>query len=200
MVRVKICGITCLEDAMAAAEMGADAVGFVFVDSPRKVSVDSVREMVSALPPYVSTVGVFMDHPPSQVRRIREVCGLDLVQLQGSEIEDALREIGGRIVKAVHPGNMDLGADCYPGASLLLDSRDRMGRGGTGRTLDWKAVRGMFPGRVVILAGGLRPDNVSDAIRVVKPYAVDVCSGVESSPGRKDHDKIRRFIQRAKAS
>ncbi|MBD3370521.1 N-(5'-phosphoribosyl)anthranilate isomerase [Candidatus Fermentibacteria bacterium] len=199
MVRVKICGITCLEDAMAASELGADAVGFVFADSPRKVSVDRVGEIVRAIPPYVSTVGVFLDHPPSEVKRIREVCGLDMVQLQGNESEEDLEEIGGRIVKAVHPETMNLSAESYSGALLLLDSRDELGRGGTGKTLDWRAVRGMFPGRVVILAGGLRPDNVEEAIRIVKPYAVDVCSGVESSPGKKDHGKIESFINRAKA-
>lgn len=199
MVRVKICGITCLEDAMAASELGADAVGFVFADSPRKVSVDRAGEMVKAIPPYVSTVGVFLNHSPSEVRRIREVCGLDLVQLQGNEREEDLEGIGGRIVKAVHPGTMDLSADSYSGASLLLDSRDELGRGGTGKTLDWRAVRGMFPGRAIILAGGLDPDNVEEAIRIVRPYAVDVCSGVESSPGKKDHGKIKSFINRAKA-
>lgn len=200
MVRVKICGLTNLDDALAAAENGADVLGFVFAESPRQVTPDAVRRIVEALPPFVLTAGVFVDSLPEQIRDIRQYCGLDAIQLHGSESEDIAASLGGRIIKTVKPvEGVGFSPDAYPGATLLFDTYCPEKTGGTGRTFHWPLAQEPARRRPIILAGGLTPDNIIDAIQTVRPYAVDVSSGVESEPGRKDHDKLACFIQRAKS-
>jgi phosphoribosylanthranilate isomerase len=198
-VRIKICGITRSEDALAAADLGTDAIGFVFAPSPRRVSPDKAREIVMALPPLVQTVGVFVDEDPEKVLSIAALCRLDMLQLHGKESPDYCRRFGHRVIKAlrVHgPDGLQAGSE-YVGAvdALLLDTYVRGQQGGTGRTFDWNLALGAKRFGRIILAGGLNPDNVGAAISAVKPYAVDASSGLEQKPGIKDHEKMVRFIQ-----
>lgn len=200
MVRVKICGLTRLEDALAAVRAGADALGFVFAESPRRVTPDQVRAMVRCLPPLVALVGVFVDAPPALVKEIRSFCGLDLVQLHGREAEETLPCLGQGVIKTVRaaPGS-EPDPQAFPKTTLLLDTYSNGAQGGSGQTFDWRLAKEAARQREIILAGGLSPDNVVQAIETVKPYAVDVSSGVESEPGRKDHDKLISFIHQAKS-
>ena len=200
-VRIKICGITNKEDALAAAHLGADALGFVFAASPRKVSAESAREIIKTLPPFVKTVGVFVDEDPERVSSIAAMCGLDILQLHGSESVDYCGSFDRRVIKAVRMQsqdelkNLSKYVDVVDG--LLLDTYVPNKPGGTGITFDWKlAVEARRYGRI-ILAGGLNPENVAAAIKMVKPYAVDASSGLERSPGVKDHEKVAQFIREA---
>lgn len=199
MVRVKVCGITSLEDALAAIRFGADMIGFVIAKSPREVGPETVREIVCELPP-VLTVGVFVNSSVQWINDVKDFCGLDAVQLHGDETEDEVTRVRGRVFKAVRVGGgATLGKDAYPSATLLLDTYSREAHGGTGRTFDWNAAVEIARTRPIILAGGLTPENVALAVETVHPYAVDASSGTESEPGRKDHEKLERFIRRAKA-
>ncbi|MEW6352206.1 MAG: phosphoribosylanthranilate isomerase [Thermodesulfobacteriota bacterium] len=201
MVRVKICGITTIEDAMAAVGAGADALGFVFAPSPRRVSPDRARAIVRELPPFVITVGVFVNAGLEEIRAIRAFCKLGLVQLHGSESEDFVNQLGSGTIKALRVGSDTVvRPESYAGATLLLDTYSPSAAGGTGTTFDWSLAAEVARSRPVILAGGLTPENVADAIRTVSPYGVDVSSGVEIEPGRKDHEKISRFVRRAKSA
>ncbi|MGD8314154.1 MAG: phosphoribosylanthranilate isomerase [Syntrophobacterales bacterium] len=200
-VRIKICGITNKEDALAAAHLGADALGFVFAASPRKVSAESAREIIKALPPFVKTVGVFVDEDPERVSSIAALCGLDILQLHGSESVDYCSSFDRRVIKAVRMQSRDelkklsKYVDVVDG--LLLDTYVPNKSGGTGITFDWQlAVEARRYGRI-ILAGGLNPENVAAAIKMVKPYAVDASSGLERSPGVKNHEKMAQFIRKA---
>jgi phosphoribosylanthranilate isomerase len=200
-VRIKICGIMNKDDALAAAHFGADALGFVFATSPRKVSAESAREIIKTLPPFVKTVGVFVDEDPERVASIAATCGLDILQFHGSESVDYCNSFNRRVIKAVRMQsrdelkNLSNYVDVVDG--LLLDTYVPNKLGGTGITFDWElAVEARKYGRI-ILAGGLNPENVAAAIRMVKPYAVDASSGLERSPGVKDHEKMAQFIQEA---
>jgi phosphoribosylanthranilate isomerase len=200
MVRVKICGLTNAEDALAAAAFGADALGFVFATSPRQVEPGQVRAIVERLPLFVLTVGVFVDCPVEQVKDIRDFCPLDIVQLHGRETPDMVQALGERVIKGVRVGaDRPLPLDEFPSATLLLDTFSPHQAGGTGHTFDWELARGPALRRPIIMAGGLNPNNVIEAINKVRPYAVDVSSGVEAEPGRKDHGKLESFIRRAKS-
>ena len=201
MTRVKICGLTNLEDALAACRLGADALGFVLAQSPRRVSPDAVRAIIRALPPLVSTVGVFADAEPEEVAWLRRYCGLDWVQLHGQEDEAAAAGLGPRVIKALKVGpGREPDAEAYPGCALLLDTHDPRAAGGTGKSFDWSLARPVARARPVILAGGLNPDNVARAIEQVQPFAVDVSSGVEIRKGKKDHERIAKFIARVKTA
>ncbi|MBU2549876.1 MAG: phosphoribosylanthranilate isomerase [Proteobacteria bacterium] len=201
MVRVKVCGLTNLDDSLAAAGFGADALGFVFAPSPRRIEPDKARGIVLGLPPFVLRVGVFVDAPVEWIEEVRRHCELDVVQLHGSESEDFVSCLGGRIIKGLRVGGeTPLPERAYAGATLLLDTYEPGRAGGTGRTFDWSLAVEPARQRPVILAGGLTPDNVSQAVQTVSPYAVDVSSGVESEPGRKDHEKLECFIRRAKSA
>jgi len=198
MTRVKICGLTRREDALLAAELGADAVGFVFAPhSRRRADPEQVRRIVGELPPFVTTVGVFLDQPVTEVREILAHCPLDLAQLHGSEDAAYVKALGWRVLKGVRLGReADLAVlDLYPDLrDFLLDSA----AAGSGATFDWRwALEAKRRGRIV-LAGGLHPGNVGDAIREVRPWAVDGASGTESTPGVKDPEKLRNFIRRAR--
>jgi len=198
MVRVKICGITNLEDALMTVEAGADALGFVFFQgSPRHISPDAAAAIIRRLPPFVQTVGLFVNEEPETVNTIADQCGLDLVQLHGDESPEYCSGIKRRIIKAFRvkdASSVDAMAD-YHVAACLLDAWSPAARGGTGTTFNWDIAAGVASARQIILAGGLTPDNVAAAIASVKPYAVDVSSGVESAPGKKDAGLVARFIR-----
>jgi phosphoribosylanthranilate isomerase len=200
-VRIKICGITNEEDALAAAHLGADALGFIFAPSPRRISVERAREIIKVLPPLVQTVGVFVNEDPEKVLSTAAACGLDILQLHGSESVDYCSRFDRRVIKAVRLQSRDelknLSKYVNVVDALLLDTYVPNKLGGTGITFDWKlAVEARRYGRIV-LAGGLNPENVAAAISMVKPYAVDASSGLERSPGVKDHEKMARFVKEA---
>lgn len=204
-VRVKICGITTVEDALAAVDAGADALGFMFYPpSPRYVPPETAREIIRVLPPFVSRVGVFVDATAERVLEVARTAALDTVQLHGKESVDFCRQMGLlRVIKAFRmngPNALDQLA-AYNGMPWLLDSYVAGRFGGTGQTFNWDlACEAVRRGGYVILAGGLTPENVSRAVAAVHPFAVDVCSGVESSPGRKDIARLRDFVAAAKRS
>lgn len=195
MTRVKICGIRTEAAARAAAEAGADAVGFVFYPrSPRYVSPERAAQLTHLLPPFVARVGVFVNAPVAVVERISDQVGLDLVQLHGDEPPEVCARMPRRVIKAVRvdgPQALER-ARHYPACALLLDAHVPDRYGGTGRRFDWSLVRGLD--RPVILSGGLTPDNVAQAVRQVRPYAVDVSSGVETD-GDKDPRKVAAFVR-----
>jgi phosphoribosylanthranilate isomerase len=198
--RVKICGITRIEDALVAATAGADAIGLVFADSPRRVSAEQARAVCTALPPFVTTVGLFVDAPESRVREVLGQVPLDLLQFHGRETPEDCQRYGRPYIKAIHmQAGVDLRAEAkrfHGAAGLLLDSFHPQKAGGTGESFDWVRVPPDL-GKPVILAGGLTPENVARAIAVVRPYAVDVSSGVEQGKGIKDAAKIAVFIRNA---
>jgi phosphoribosylanthranilate isomerase len=200
MLRVKICGITSLEDASLAVRLGVHALGFVFARSPRQVSPEAVREIVRGVPPLVQTVGVFVNETPARIREIMDFCGLDLAQLHGDESPDDCEALTPRAIKALRlrdDSSLAVAAT-YRGKvrALLFDSYVKGRRGGTGTTLDWDlAARGLELGIPVILAGGLNPGNVRRAVAVVRPFAIDVNSGVEARPGRKSPALMDRLME-----
>ncbi|HHN64012.1 MAG TPA: phosphoribosylanthranilate isomerase [Nitrospirae bacterium] len=200
MTRVKICGITNLEDARLAVEYGADALGFVFYEgSPRHVFPETVREIISHLPPFVTTVGVFVNAPPQEIRELMDLAGLDVVQLHGDEPQEEC-SLFPRVIKAFRVREL---SDIerlkgYSVSAYLLDAYDPEVPGGTGQTFNWDIAVEAKKYGPIILAGGLTPENVADAVSRVRPYAVDVSSGVEAQKGKKDPEKMRLFIERVK--
>jgi phosphoribosylanthranilate isomerase len=202
-VKVKICGLTNLPDALAAAEAGADALGFVFCDkSPRSVSLETASGIIRQLPPSVVKVGVFANATEEFVRRAIAECGLSLLQFHGDESPAYCLQFHLMSMKAFRirdAASLQALTD-YPTDAWLLDSYAPDKLGGTGEKFNWDlAVEAQKLGRPIFLAGGLTPENVADAVRRVQPYAVDVSSGVEASPGTKDQAKVRGFIQAAKS-
>jgi len=197
MTRVKICGVTTVDDARLAAELGASAIGLVFwAGSPRFVEVDQARAIVAALPPLVSAIGVFVDQAEHAAHVAREV-GLGAVQFHGDETPGTYRAFPVRVIKAVtvrDASAREEAAAVPAAATVLLDAHDRVKRGGTGRVVDWSIAAMIARERPVILSGGLHAGNVAEAIRTVNPSAIDVSSGVESSAGRKDAAKLRALF------
>ncbi len=204
MTRVKICGITNLEDALAAVEAGADALGFVLAPEAKKrnryIEREAAFEIIGQLPPFVTTVAVTVNEP------IMSLAGLltyfDCVQLHGEEAPEDCPP-SHVTIKAFRPGPGFGVSDMarYEARAYLLDAYHSEDRGGTGHQGDWElAAMAVATGKPIILAGGLTPENVAEAVRAVRPYAVDTSSGVESAPGKKDHDRIRAFIHNAKTS
>lgn len=202
ITRIKICGITRVEDALAAARAGADAIGLVFhAASPRAVSIEQARAVVQALPPFVTTVGLFVDAAEETIRAVLDQVPLDLLQFHGDEPDTFCQRFARPYIKAVRvrPGD-DLGALAanWPGASgILLDSYKPGVPGGTGETFDWSMIPAQRPW-TLILAGGLQAQNVRQAVDLVRPWAVDVSGGVEATKGIKDIDKINAFIHEVK--
>lgn len=202
MTRIKICGITRVEDALAAARAGADAIGLVFhAASPRAVSIEQARTVVKALPPFVTTVGLFVDAAEETIRSVLDQVPLDLLQFHGDEPDTFCQRFARPYIKAVRvrPGDdLDALAANWPGASgILLDSYKPGVPGGTGETFDWS----MIPAQrswTLVLAGGLQSQNVRQAIDLIAPWAVDVSGGVEATKGIKDIDKINAFIHEVK--
>lgn len=196
MTRVKICGITRAEDARAAAAAGASAIGLVFWPrSPRAVTAGAAREIVAAVPAGVPAIGVFVNQSIEEINDTVERAGLFGVQLHGDEPIEYLARMRRPVIRSMTLA--DAGRlDEFPShVTLLLDAADPERRGGTGRTIDWAAARPLARRRPIVLAGGLTPDNVGEAIRAAGPYAVDVSSGVEAAPGVKDHARMRAFME-----
>jgi phosphoribosylanthranilate isomerase len=197
-IKVKICGMTQLKDALFAVEQGADAVGFIFYKkSPRAVTMKTVRDIIAKLPPLVDTVGVFVNESAERVNKIADYCGLDLVQLHGEESPAFCRKIHRRVIKAFRVKDLQSTKQLekYPVSGFLLDTFSDNMHGGTGKTFDWNLALPAKKMGPVILAGGLTPRNIRQAVRQVRPYGVDVCSGVEKSPGIKDLEKVRAFLK-----
>lgn len=203
-VRVKICGITSVDDALAAVEAGADALGFMFyAPSPRAVRSGVVTEIISELPPFVGKVGVFVNPSEEEVLHAIATCGLDAVQFHGHEAPEFCARFGVKVIKAfrVQDAESLKALPGYPVDAWLLDSYVPGQFGGTGSQFNWDlALEARKLGCPVILAGGLTPDNAAEAARRVQPFALDVSSGVESAPGRKDHAKVRAFIRAVKSA
>lgn len=201
MTRVKICGITSSEDALVAAEAGADAIGLIFWPASRRaVDLETARTIARALPPFVSVVGVFVDDTPDHVRSVADAVGLSAVQLHGAEMVADWARFPRPVLKAMP---VEAYADSpwqTARAAILVDAHDPVTVGGTGRTVDWDLARDIAATRRLVLAGGLTPDNVAHAVAHVRPWGVDVASGVERAPGVKDHDKVRAFIAAARAA
>ncbi len=197
---VKICGITSEEDALLAVAMGADAVGFLFAPSPRQMSPSAVHAIARRLPPEILTVGVFRDELPQRVVDIVNKAGLRAAQLHGNETREDCGYVSVRVpivLKAFAAGDGRLArAEEYGADIILIDAPSP----GSGKVFDWRLAEGAPKGRRVVLAGGLEPSNVADAIRTVHPWGVDVSTGVEASPGKKDPAKVRAFIQAARAA
>jgi len=200
--RVKICGITSITDALNAANAGADALGFVFyAKSPRYVTPEQAAEICQALPPFVTSVGLFMNADAEQVRATLDAVSLDLLQFHGSETPEFCRGFGRPYIKALGiQGLVDFAeqADQYPDAlGILVDSHALGKAGGTGQTFDWKLLPKNYS-KPIILAGGLNPENIAEAVRETSVYAVDLSSGVESSPGIKSKAKIDALMREVK--
>ncbi len=200
-MRVKICGLTRARDVRAAVACGADAIGFVFVTgSKRLVDLPTAGELVRLVPAFVARVGLFLDQEAQEVRDVLEQVPLSLLQFHGGESAGFCRQFGRPYIKAVSMNSeqamQQAEAEYTDAAALLLDSHEPGGLGGSGRVFDWGQVRRSE--RPLILAGGLTPDNVRDAVRQSKPWGVDVSSGVEDAPGIKNTGAMRRFIEQAK--
>jgi len=198
VVRIKICGITNLEDALMAVEAGADALGFVlFRGSPRYIPPEQAAAIIHRLPPFVQTVGLFVNEELATVNEVADQCGLDLVQLHGEETPDYCAAVRRRIIKAFRvkdASSLDEITN-YRVAACLLDAWSPAAHGGTGTTFNWEIAARAAASHCIILAGGLSPENVAVAVATVRPYAVDVSSGVESAPGKKDAGQVSRFIR-----
>ena len=199
---VKICGITNQDDATSAVEAGADALGFVFYKkSPRSVEPSVARQIIEKLPPFVTPVGVFVNEDVTVVRRMMDDCGLALAQLHGDESATYCLELKRPILKALRVKDRSafLALAEFRGRAgvrgFVLDAFSDQAYGGTGQVIDWQLAAEAAKASNVLLAGGLTPDNVGKAIQAVRPYGVDVSSGVEREPGKKDHEKVRAFIR-----
>ena len=198
--RVKICGIRDEVTAMAAVSAGADALGFVFAPSKRMVTPERAKEIISVLPPFVAKVGVFVDSTAGDIRDVAGYVGLDVIQLHGKEPPEMCAEFSQKVIRAFRVGstiNIDE-INLYSADAYLFDTLVAGQQGGTGKTFDWRLINIGSIARPVILAGGLNQDNVSQAIAAVRPYGVDVSSGVETD-GVKDLNKISAFIRRVKS-
>lgn len=209
MTRVKICGITNLEDALGAVKLGADALGFVFAESPRQIDPRKASQIIRSLPPFVTVVGLFVDERAEMVRKIMEDCRLDALQFHGDESPEYCgqfstrtgdKSLSGcrRTVKAFRIKDEETlkTIPSYRVDAYLLDAYVEGTVGGTGKSFNWDlAIEAKKIGRPIILAGGLSPDNVAEAIKKVSPYGVDVSSQVEKVPGKKDHKKMKDFMQ-----
>jgi phosphoribosylanthranilate isomerase len=201
---VKICGITNVADALAAAGSGADALGLMFYEgSPRHVTMKAAAEIAQKLPPFVIKVGVFVNAPEDAVLRAIGECGLNIAQFHGDETPEYCAQFPVMTIKAfrVRDAESLKALEDYQTDAFLLDAHTPVKLGGTGMSFNWDlAIEAQKLGRPIFLAGGLTPENVAEAVRRVRPYAVDVSSGVEASPGKKDHQKLAAFIKAAKGA
>lgn len=197
---LKICGITRLEDALGAAEHGASALGFVFWPrSPRYITPDRAAEIIAHLPPGMATVGVFVNEPVEAIRAIVARTGITTVQLHGDEPPAYAAALGAPVLRAVGVEQAAAACPAWPaGTTFLLDAADTVRRGGTGEIVDWGRAAGVARQWPVVLAGGLRADNVAEGIEIVRPCGVDVASGVEDAPGVKNMDSVARFLANAR--
>lgn len=203
MTKIKVCGITTPEDGCLAAEYGADAVGLVLAESPRKVGVEEARKITAALPLGILKVGVFVDEEPAKVLRIAAEVGLDYAQLHGDESPEVVAAVRGgglKVMKAFRVrGTASLEALRYYEADLyLLDAYSGEARGGTGELFDWVLAKSLKGRGNIVISGGLTPENVRQAIRFFEPYGVDASSSLEDTPGKKNAERVRRFVSAAK--
>ena len=201
MVRVKICGITRMADAEKAVELGADALGFIFAESPRKITPQKTRDITRRISPFVKTVGVFVNEQPAKIREIIDFCRLDLVQLHGNETVSTCAELEPRIIKAFRIQGEESIAQIarYKNhiSAILLDTYQKGLNGGTGKTFDWQlALKAKNIGIPLVLSGGLGLENIQEALEIVNPSAIDINSGVEKHPGIKDHERMGLFMQK----
>jgi phosphoribosylanthranilate isomerase len=201
MVRVKICGITNLEDALLACSIGVDALGFVFASSPRRIDPQEASNIIRSLPPFVTTVGVFVNEEPAVIEEIARRCLLDFVQLHGDESAELCQQLTPKTIKAFQLRDEEMLSTLasYRGrvGALLFDAYSETKRGGTGAPCNWNlAIKGKEPNIPVILSGGLNPDNIQAAVLDVRPFGVDVSSGIEDAPGRKNPDLMRAFMDK----
>jgi len=199
-MKVKICGITNQQDASAAVELGVDALGFIFAKSPRQIEPDTARAIINSLPPFVMSVGVFVNEDPAKIREIVAFCGLDIIQFHGDEPPDVCSGFMPRAIKAFQLKDESSLEQIKPYygkvRAFLFDTYSNEKRGGTGKAFDWSlAIKGKAQGVPMILSGGLSPSNIDDAVSTVRPYAVDVNSGVEKSPGIKDHNLMEQLMK-----
>jgi phosphoribosylanthranilate isomerase len=199
MTLVKICGITNAGDASVAADAGADAVGFIFAESPRRVGIEEARKISLALPENLLRVGVFVDEEPDEVLRISREVGLDLAQLHGDETPEAVTAVrngGVGVMKALRvedAGSLEE-LDGYEADLLLLDAYSEKARGGTGEQFDWGVAKSLRGRDNIVVSGGLGPENVREAVELFEPYGVDASSSLEDEPGRKNGERVRRFV------
>ena len=198
MTRIKICGITNLKDALLASELGADALGFIFYpESKRYIAPEAASEIISSLPPYLTTVGVFVNESVDGINSVRDKTGISLVQLHGDEAPGFCTGLPFKAVKVIRvkgPSDIER-VELYPQEAILFDKYSDAEYGGTGESFSWDLISGLKTNKKIILSGGLTPENVGEAVKQVSPYAVDVSTGVEDSPGKKNEDKMRKFIQ-----
>jgi phosphoribosylanthranilate isomerase len=203
MTRVKVCGITTLDDARLAAQYGADAVGLVFAESPRKVSVEEAREIAAALPDGILKVGVFVDAEPAEVLRLAARVELDYAQLHGNESPEVVATVRNRGLKVMKAFRVQGAASLeamrhYEADLFLLDAYSERVQGGTGERFDWVLAKSLKGHGNIVISGGLTPENVREAIRFFEPYGVDASSSLEDGPGKKSAERVRRFISAAK--
>jgi phosphoribosylanthranilate isomerase len=202
-MKIKICGITNAADARLCVECGVDALGFIFVErTPRYITPDAAARIVATLPPFVTAVGVFWDHPAGHVKAVAEQCGLSALQFHGAETPEDLQDYRLPLIKTLKvagPADLDRMAD-YRVAAFLLDSPSRWSEGEARPPIPWDVAADAARRHPVLLSAGLTPDNVADAVRRVRPYGVDVNSGVEARPGQKDAARVRRFVAEARAT
>jgi len=201
VVRIKICGITNPRDASLAVELGADALGFIFAPSPRRITPEQTRAIIKSLPPFVQTVGVFVDEGLNRIRDIADFCGLEIIQLHGDESPEFCAALMPHVIKGfrLNDTSSPVPIRDYRGKvrAALLDAYQRGIQGGTGKTFDWNlAIRVKEMGVPIILSGGLSPSNIQRAIAAVQPYAIDVNSGVEDSPGIKSPLLMKRLMEK----
>lgn len=202
-MKIKICGITNADDARLCVECGVDALGFIFVErTPRYITPDAAARIVAILPPFVTPVGVFWDHVPGHVKAVAEQSGLGALQFHGDEPPEDLQDYRLPVIKTLKvAGGADLDRMAsYRVAAFLLDSPSRWSEGETRPPIPWDVAAAAARRHPVLLSAGLTPDNVAEAVRRVRPYGVDVNSGVEAHPGRKDEPRVRRFVAEVRAA
>ncbi len=198
MTRIKICGITNIEDALLAIDLGADALGFIFYrESKRYIDPLVARDIISSLPPFINTVGVFVNQQADEIKTVKEKAGFHTIQLHGDESPDLCKKLDGKVIKAIRIRDKINAeeVESYPVMAVLFDTYSTKGFGGTGESFSWEILKDLNTSKKIILSGGLTPENVSHAIQSVKPYAVDVSSGVEDYYGKKSSEKLKAFIE-----
>ena len=206
MTRVKICGITNLEDALEAVSNGYDSLGFIFADSPRKINIEAAEYILKALPPFINCVAVFKDENPAVIKNVIKNCPFDTLQFHGEENPQVLLQFKPhkKIIKSIRvkdEQSLEVIEDYKEADAFLLDTYVKDVAGGTGQTFDWQIARtAKGYNRPIILSGGLNPDNINEAIKAVEPYAVDVSSGVEEHPGKKSRALMKDFITKIRGN
>jgi phosphoribosylanthranilate isomerase len=200
MVKIKVCGITNIDDALLALSLEVDMLGFVFAESRRRITAVNASKIIDALPPSILKVGVFVNEQEKRVRQILELCRLDILQFHGDESPEYTQNFREKIIKSFRIKDKDFLKDIpkYKTSAYLLDAYSRKAYGGTGAVFNWDLAIKAKKFGPIILAGGLNPDNVVEAIKKVQPYGVDISSGVESYPGKKDKKKLEEFVKRAR--